>query len=93
MKDKEVLKMLSKEELIKLIIEYQMPAFVNYLRGRMINGLKLELDIITDKQNKVDLDTLKGCKEYGDLQEEYERKLKVFNDLCGIRDEPNERKE
>lgn len=87
MKNKDVLNLLTKSELIKLIIEYQMPAFVDYVRGRIINDLKLELDVITDKQNKVDLSTLKGHKEYANLEEEHQKKLKLCNNLCRIKDD------
>lgn len=85
MKDKEVLNMLTKEELIKVILEFNDRAFMGYVRKRLIAKSNEELVKILDKQQKVNISTLAGAKVYYDLEQEYKVKQAVFDKLCGIK--------
>lgn len=84
MTDKEVLRLLSKKDLISTILEVNDFRLMRKFRNIITEKYAKELDKILDEQEKCDFSTLRGRYEYSQLEEKYKEVESMFNRLCGL---------
>lgn len=88
MEFKEYMLYLSKDEIIKELERCFNRSNASWLKTRLENAavekINKKLDLILDKQEKLDLTKPDQCTKYYLLEEKYKKLDLIFNKMCGV---------